>query len=49
MLELARRHPEDPTSFDALAWVAILGYNTTECDEAAESWPAGTARTSGSG
>ena len=36
MLELARRHPEDPTSFDALAWVAILGYNTTESDEAAK-------------
>jgi hypothetical protein len=32
MLELARRNPQDPTSFDALAWVAILGFNTTECD-----------------
>jgi thiol-disulfide isomerase/thioredoxin len=37
MLELARRHPEDPTAFDALAWIAILGYNTTESDEAAEA------------
>jgi len=37
MLELARRHPEVPTSFDALAWVAILGYNTTESDAAAEA------------
>ncbi len=36
MLELASRHPEDPTSFDALAWGAILGYNTTGSDEAAE-------------
>ena len=36
MLELARRHPEDPTSFDALAWLAIHGYNTTESEAAAE-------------
>ena len=36
MLELARRHPEDPAAFDALAWVAILGYGTTESDVAAE-------------
>jgi hypothetical protein len=37
MLELARRHPQDPTSFDALAWVAILGDNTIECHVAAEA------------
>ena len=37
MLELARRHPEDPTSFDALAWVAIHGYNTAESEAAAEA------------
>jgi hypothetical protein len=37
MLELARRHPQDPASFDALAWVAILGYDTAESDEAAET------------
>lgn len=37
MLELARRHPENSASFDALAWVAILGYNTSESDEAAET------------
>jgi thiol-disulfide isomerase/thioredoxin len=36
MLELARRHRDDPTSFDALAWVAILGHNTAGSDEAAE-------------
>ena len=37
MLEVARRHPEDPTSFDALAWVVILGYNTTASDAAADA------------
>ena len=37
MLELARRHPEDPTSFDALAWVVILGYNTIASDAAADA------------
>ena len=36
MLELARRHPDDPASFDALAWLAILGYNAAASDEAAE-------------
>jgi thiol-disulfide isomerase/thioredoxin len=36
MLGLARRHPEDPTAFDALAWLTIVGYNTPESDEAAE-------------
>jgi polyhydroxybutyrate depolymerase len=36
MIELARRHPEDPTAFDALAWVAILGYGTAQSDTAAE-------------
>ena len=32
MLELARRHPDDPASFDAVAWVAILGDNTARSD-----------------
>lgn len=36
MLKLAREHPEDATAFDALAWIAILGYNTAASDEAAE-------------
>ncbi len=36
MLDLARRHPEDPSAFDALAWLAIIGYNTPQEDEAAE-------------
>jgi thiol-disulfide isomerase/thioredoxin len=35
MLELARLHPEDPTSFDALAWIVDFGYNTAESDDAA--------------
>ncbi len=35
MLELVRLHPEDPTSFDALAWIVVLGYNTIESDDAA--------------
>ena len=35
MLELARLHPEDPTSFDVLAWIVDLGYNTAESGDAA--------------
>lgn len=36
MLSLARRHPEDPIAFDALAWLTVLAYNTAESDAAAE-------------
>ncbi len=35
MIDLARRHPDDPSAFDALAWLVIFGYNTDQSDEAA--------------
>lgn len=35
MIDLARRRPDDPSAFDALAWVVLLGYNTDQSDEAA--------------
>ena len=50
MLELARRHPDDPASFDALAWLAILGYNAPQRPtRRPRCWPGDMARTSGSG
>jgi len=34
-LELARAHPQDPVAFDALTWVALLGFATPESETAA--------------
>jgi thiol-disulfide isomerase/thioredoxin len=40
-LELARAHPTDPVAFDALAWVAICGFQIQESEAAAEMLASG--------